>query len=470
MKHLSLTKILPHIGGTMVTGSTAIIIKKVVTKAKKIKDNTLYFHFDNEKTDWQRNVFNQSTVIVTDKPGSIRSSAGDATVVKVNDVYRAYWSFISYYRGLFDIPVVGITGTCGKTTTSEMIKAILSTKYKVISNYDGNNAWYLSLPYLLSINSSTKAAAFEMGVGKPGDIKYMCKHYRPQVGVLLNIGTYHLLGCKTQENYIKAKAELLEGLGFTGTLILNADEENTKKINLTPYKGKIIYFGVKNSAQFKGTKIKYVGKGMEFTLHHKTGNYQVYVPGLGEHNVYNALAAIAACYSLGIDISKAIQRLAVFRHVRKHMEISTGVNGCTIIDDTWNCTPLSMESGLSVLNHMRQSKKSIAVMGYMPQLGEAGKKEYDRIGKKVAQLNVDYLVLIGEEPRQIGISAINFGFDKSKVFYCSSADQLYNVLLPLTGPDVVILFKFPYKFRLSKDPTYIEFMNKIFNNTIKSDI
>lgn len=461
MEPLKLSKILRFIGGSVVKGTANVIIKKVVTRADRVKDNTLYFYFGNKKANWNKYRSDPSNVIVTETPARILTHTGNSTVVKVNDIEQAYWGFVQFYRGLFQIPVIGVTGTCGKTTTTEMIKTILAKKWKTRSTFDGNNIWYLSLPYLLGIDSQTEAAVFEMGVGKPGDLKYILKHYRPQIGVLLNIGTYHLLGCKTLDNYIKAKGELLEGLGNKGTVILNSDDRNISKLDLTKFKGDILYFGIKEPAHYKARDIRYTGEGMQFTLIHQNTAQPVYVPGYGRHNVYNALAAIAAACCTGITPEAAIAALASFHPVRQHMQIQPGVNGCKIIDDTWNCTPLSMESAINVLSDMGSVKTRVAVFGYMPQLGAAGNKEYHRIGEMAAAAGIDYLLTIGEAAAQIGQKAIETGFDRSKVFFCNSAAELHSALLPLTGQGAVILFKFPYKYRLSKDPSYREFMNSM---------
>lgn len=461
MKKMTLKNILPNLEVITVTGNQYSTIKHVVTKAEKVKDYTLFFNLKRQK-DFHLLRFNWSNVVMTDVPciGANLSSA--ATIVRVGDISRAYWDFVQYYRSLFNIPVIGITGTCGKTTTTEMVKTIISKDFRIHSTYDGNNAWYLSLPYLLGIDDRTQAAVFEMGVGGPGQLSYICKHYQPQVGVLLNIGTYHLLGCKTQENYIKAKAELFEGLGYKGTLILNSDDKYTGEIDLKPFNGQVIYFGINNNAAFKARNIKYSHEGMKFTLVYKNKKYPAYVPGYGEYNVYNALAAIAAAHSIGIDPDDSIGQLASFQPVRQHMQLRPGINGCTIIDDTWNCTPPSMESALKVLKQLGDSKKTVAVLGYMPQLGTAGHREYERIGEIAAGVGMDLLITVGDEAKTIGIKALKAGLSKRKVLFCRSAEQLYEILSPLTGPNTLLLFKFPYKYRLSKYPSYREFMTKIF--------
>lgn len=462
MKHLSLQEVLICTNGTLIKGSPNITVKRVVTKPANVKENTLLFFFRNKKVNWKVCCFPESSVIVTDKYETIIKYAGKASIVEVANINNAYWDFIKYYRGLFSIPVIGVTGTCGKTTTTEMIKAILTQKFRVHSNYDGNNIFYLSRAYLLGINDRTEAAVFEMGVGCPGHLDYMCKHYRPQVGLLLNIGTYHLEGCKTLENYIKAKAELIEGVDADGTLILNADDQYSKKIDISKYKGKIIYFGVAQNADFKAVNARYSDKGVRFTLSHQNNSYEVYIPGYGKHNVYNALAAIAGTYAVGVDIEESIKGLATFKHFRSHLQLRQGINECTIIDDTWNCTPPSIESAVQVLKDLSGPKSTVAVIGQMPCLGAAGYGEYERLGKIIAKTGIDYLITLGEETRSLGVAAIKEGFDKSNVFYCMSADQIFQALLPLMGPQTLILLKLPYHYRLRKNSSYRDLWKKIF--------
>lgn len=463
MKSLSLRDILMHVKGDIIQGNENLIIKNVVTKPNRLKNNTLLFHFTKRKIDWNLHIFNQSNVIVTGNPFDVKKYADkNVTIVKVNNINQAYWEFVHFYRNLFQIPVIGVTGTCGKTTTTEMINMILSKNYKVQSTFDGKNGLSQNLSYLLGIDDSIDAAVFELGVDSPGCIQFSCKYFQPQIGVLLNIGTYHLLHCKTLDNYIKAKAELLEGLAFKGTLILNSDDKNIKKIDLNCFKGKIIYFGFNDESQFQAKNIRYVKEGMKFNLHFQNETYQFYVPGYGEQNVYNTLAAIAASHAAGVDIKEASECLVSFKPVRRHLQFKSGINGCTVIDDTWNCNPPSMECALKVLKAMANSRKTIAVLGYMPQLGVTGYDEYSKIGEKVIEAGIGVIITIGDEAKQIGIEALQNGFDKNNVYFCKNATDLYEVLNTLLDKDTLVLFKFPYKYRLSKDASFKKFMKKIF--------
>ena len=231
-----------------------------------------------------------------------------------------------------------------------MLKHILSKEIPVQTSFSSKNEPRQSLPYLMGIDNETKAAVFELGLGNSGNIKHQCMIYQPTIGIITNIGVHHLDGCKDLDGYIKAKAEILEGIKPDGTLIINADDENTKKIPYTSFPGKVVTFGIANKADVRASKIQFVTKGMKFQVHIDKKTYQAYIPGYGEHQVYNVLAALAVINEMGMSIQKAILHLRTFEQMERHLQFSEGLNGSTIIDDTWTNNPTSVEAALKVLH------------------------------------------------------------------------------------------------------------------------
>ncbi|HJV16409.1 MAG TPA: UDP-N-acetylmuramoyl-tripeptide--D-alanyl-D-alanine ligase, partial [Bacillales bacterium] len=359
------------------------------------------------------------------------------------------------YRNLFQIPVIGVTGTCGKTTTKEMIKQILEEDFNVEATWASMNSMSVNLRYLLDIDDETEMAVYEMPVCYPGYLQVACRYFQPQVRILLNIGVHHLADCDTPEAYMKAKAEMVDGLDSDhGILILNADDENIKKVvNITPFQN-VIYFGKNEFSHFRAENIQYAEKGMNFNLKHNEQCYKVFIPGFGEHNVYNALAALAAVTSVGMDIETAIQRLVNFEHVEEHLEFKSGFNGCLVIDDTWNSSPLSMETGLQVLNDVSDQKFSIALLGYMPQLGEGvyAEQEYGKIGEKAVEYDLDLLFVVGKEAEKIGQRALEKGMDKNKVFFCETGAEIFKILKPYLNDQTIVLLKITH--RVMKRPSF----------------
>jgi UDP-N-acetylmuramoyl-tripeptide--D-alanyl-D-alanine ligase len=445
MKSIYLKETLTKIEGHVVSGNDNLLIKNAVTTHSGLNHNTMYFHLHKNKV--REEVFNQyqSIVAVTEDPECFQMLKQEVVIVHVKDIERAYWKFVDYYRSLFDIPIIGITGTSGKTTTKEMIKHLLSKKYKVQATFQSNNSIYMNLPYLLGINDHTEAAVFEMGVDWPGNLLNSCQYFKPQIRILLNIGVYHLVGCKTPEGYIKAKSEILHGMDQeSDILILNADDDNIKKIDVSPYKRKL-YFGFSEHADFKAKNVEKSENGTLFTLTYKNEDTQIFVPGLGTHNVYNALASLAAVIYAGIDFNEAVESLKTFKHLEKHMELRDGPNECIVLDDNWNNTPPSMESALKVLKEIGETKKKIAILGFMYNLGNSSyaREEYRKMGKVVVEAEVDYLFIIGDRPKEIGMKAIELGMDKSKVYFLQTGNEILKALNPLLSKDTVVLLKAP---------------------------
>ena len=190
---------------------------------------------------------------------------------------------------------------------------------------------------------------------------------------------------------------MLPGLGYTGTLLLNADDPNIKRIDVTPFHGKLFTFGLGDGADFQAKHIQGEPKraGMSFTLRYQHMNHPLFVPGYGQHNVYNALAAMATAYLLGVGIDKAGERLRSFQHLPGHVNVLQGVNGSVVIDDSWSSNPTSMRAALKVLDDLAEGRKKIAVLGKMAALGEFADEQYAQISQQLVEQNVDVLITRG---------------------------------------------------------------------------
>jgi UDP-N-acetylmuramoyl-tripeptide--D-alanyl-D-alanine ligase len=442
MKSLPLKTIIRQIGGKILSGADSAIINDIVIGMKNIKQNSLVFDVHCER--YVRHTIyatNCPCAIVTDKPENYTESLENITIIQVSNINAACWRFISFYRNLFDIPVIGVTGTCGKTTTKEMIKHILAQKYKVNATYKSYNAQFRHINYLMEIDDSTQAAVIEMGVAARGDLKLACRYFKPQTGVITNIGIDHLNAFGSLDAYIKGKTEFLEGLDNKGTLILNADDENIKKIDLSNYNGNIIYFGMSNRSDFKISNIKQTEDGVEFTLQYMNEVSSIHLPVYGEFNAYNAAAAIAAVQNLGFEVRESADTLADFHNVERHFEIKQGLNGSTLIDDTWSTNPTSVEAALKHLKALSNGKKTIAVLGKMSLLGKQSAYHHNKIGEKVAEMGIDQLVLIGDGAKVIGFGAIQNSMDMQNVHFCKNSDETCEVLKKLLDENTIVLVK-----------------------------
>lgn len=446
--------------GEVVKGSERWSVKHAIyyNRHDLTHSHSLMFVNKSETINWQEIDRKGPSLVISDKPSTeLKNALKNTTVIRVKSTVQAYWKFIEYYRGLFQIPVVALTGTCGKTTTKEMIKHIASKEWNVQASVSSKNEPRQSLPYLTGIDQQTKAAIFELGLGNTGNIKHQCMIYQPTIGIITNIGVHHLDGCKSLDGYIKAKAEIVEGITKGGTLIINGDDENIKKISLQKFKGKIITFGVHENSDYQAKNIQFTKDGMKFVLQVSNEKYNVFVPGYGEHQVYNALAAIAAAKEMGLSISNAISRLSTFKTMERHLEFSTGISGSTIVDDTWTNNPTSVEAALKVLDSLGKGKKVILILGDIKRLGKFEEKYHREIGTMVAKRNVHTLITIGKLAENIANQALKEG-TKAEVHMFNDVTSVLEVLKPKLDRDTIVLIKGPMSSK-----SMIEFANQLKN-------
>lgn len=439
MKTLTVRELLIVVGGTLVQGTDQITIRRVATRPSQLGYNTLLFDLPNRGHRIIRAT--PSSVVVTSHANRFRFINSRITLISVPNISKAYWRFVQSYRSLFSLPVIGVTGTCGKTTTKEMVAHILSGERKVHYTEKSSNSLQRNLGYLLGIDEKTEAAVFEMGVAAKNDLIHSCRYFQPQIGIITTIGVDHLQHCGTLGNYIREKAKIITGLQNKGTLIINGDDSNIKKIDLSGYMGKVIRFGTSDGMNYQAKNIRYATNGMEFTMHLGDNSYPVYVPGFGEHTVLNAMAAIAAAKTVGMDVQAAINRLRTFKHIEGHLQNSPGIKGSTVIDDTWSSNPTSAEAAIKVLKSVAEGKKTVAVLGKMGLLGKYTKQQHEQIGKIVVEQGIDVLITMDDVSKHIAFQALRMGMKPRNIYLCKHPERAYRILKRLLDDESVVLIK-----------------------------
>ncbi|HZH59744.1 MAG TPA: UDP-N-acetylmuramoyl-tripeptide--D-alanyl-D-alanine ligase [Metabacillus sp.] len=438
MKSLMLRKVGPLIGGVLIRGDADAMFTNIATENNhKFTKNTLVFY--RKKLKVPTNL--TSCIIVTDKKEVKAFFPESYTIVYVKNVRLAFYKFIHYYRKMFQIPVIGVTGTCGKTTTKEMIAHILSPEMNIVKTVLSQNGLSHNLKYLLQFDDQTDAAVIEMGVNSTGHIMHTARYFRPTIGLITTIGTDHLQGFKHHHEYFREKERMLKAVQPRGTIILNTDDQYSRKLRTNKFKGKLIYIGAAKFADYKIVKMKYHQDGMKYILANRGHVYVGFVPGFGKHNVYNAVFSIATANLLGIDINTAIDRLKTYKPVQRHLEVSAGINNSTIIDDTWNTNPTSIRAALEVLEHVSKGKKSIAVLGNIEELGAHSQKEHQKIGSLIVKHKIDYLITIGDQAREISTKARQLGMNPNCIYSVKHDDQLIKILMKHADENTIILIK-----------------------------
>ncbi|HZJ57379.1 MAG TPA: UDP-N-acetylmuramoyl-tripeptide--D-alanyl-D-alanine ligase [Clostridia bacterium] len=331
----------------------------------------------------------------------------DVAAIKVPDTLKALQDLASFQRSRFDIPVVAITGSNGKTTTKDMIGLVLSKGYSVLKT-QGNLNNEIGLPLtLLEMDDHHQVMVVEMGMNNLGEIHRLAEIARPTIAVITNIGVSHLQNLGTRENILKAKLEVSDFLGPKDWLLLNGDDEylGCKVKGITPM---VEYFGTREGADIRAQNINILGEvGVSYDLLIGSDLYPMKIPVPGKHNVYNSLAAVSVGNLLDIEIPEIQNALEGFRSGDMRLNILNTESGLKIIDDVYNASPDSMTASIEILKDVG-GKRKIAVLGDMLELGEYSKEGHLRVGKVVAQCGIDHLITVGQDSKFIGEGALDF--------------------------------------------------------------
>jgi len=357
-------EILKATKGKEVIGNEKSGIRNISTDTRIIRPGDLFIPLEGPNFDGKKFM-----------PEAIRKGAA---VLDVKDGLKALQDLAAYHRSKFKLPVIGVTGSVGKTTTKDMVASILSREKKTLKNEENiNNEIGVPLT-LLKLTSKHEAAVIEMAMQRPGEIEILARITHPTISVITNIGEAHLKFLKSRKNVAQAKAEIFKYLKKDNYAVINQDDEYFEhlKSKVKSQKSKIMTFGIIEKSDITPKELE-----------------GIKLPLPGEHNIYNALAAIAVARILGLKKASIKKGLESFRPSSKRMDIINLPDGTKIINDTYNANPQSMAAALRVLAALKGRK--IAVLGDMLELGRATSSAHEKIGNLARKLGIDVLVSIG---------------------------------------------------------------------------
>ena len=363
------------------------------------------------------------------------SESGGGPLLSVPSAVRALGDIARAYRRRFAIPVVAVVGSAGKTTTKEMLAAVLESRYRVLKTPANHNNEIGVPSALLRLNADHEAAVFELGARQVGDIAYLCSVVQPDIGVLLNIGTAHLEVFGTVERVAKAKGELLDYLdGESSVALVNADDCVIAGETMRT-KGRLLGFSLRQESHFCGEGLTLDQEGCgHFSLQHIS--FDLKVPG--RHNVYNALAAIAAGAQLGVPPAEAAIVLRDFEPVDSRSEILRK-NGICVINDSYNANPEAMVAALELLAGRAADGRRIAVIGDMLELGDSAPRLHAEVGERAAALGLDALWATGPQAEHAVRAASERGLADTRHF--SERDALAAHAASAVRPGDTVLLK-----------------------------
>jgi UDP-N-acetylmuramoyl-tripeptide--D-alanyl-D-alanine ligase len=338
-------------------------------------------------------------------------------LISVDNTEKALIKLAKWYRAQFTLPVVGITGSCGKTTVKEMISQILERvgpTLKTKGNY--NNEIGLPLT-ILSLKPHHQFAVIEMGARHIGDIRVLSDIAQPTLSVVTLIAPAHIEIFKSIENIAKTKGEIYHGLPKTGFAIVNRDEPYSDYFIHSCINAKLVTFSLASGTDYFATDIQLAPMNSAFILHTPFGHIQVKLPIPGMHNISNALAAASLAGSLGVKLEVIQAGLEHFSTITGRMQIKTHASGAVIIDDTYNANPRSLTAAMEVLANY--PGKKCLVLGDMGELGDEAAKMHFEMGEKAKALGIEYLFTVGKLSEQatkaFGVGALHFNSQASVI-------------------------------------------------------
>ena len=414
-------EVLKATGGMLLQGKENASFQSISTDSRTITEGELFIalrgpHFDGHQFAQEALKKKAGGVVIEeDKVRDVRWNGYKLKVViVVKDTLRALGDLARERRRKYQTPVVGLTGSNGKTTTKDMISGCLETSFPILKT-EGNLNNLIGLPLtLLKLTERERVVVLEMGMNVPGEIRRLTEIAEPDVGLITNIEKVHLEGMGSLERIKEEKGELFRRMRKDGTILVNQDDPRVIE-QASEFSGQKITFGIEHPADVMAKEIRLRGaEGTSFTLVMEGEVTEIALPLLGRHFVPNALSAIAVASLFGIDLEKAKKALEHFRPSPMRMETVRLKDGVMLINDTYNANPKSMELALEILSEMKGKGKAIAVLGDMLEMGDYSVEVHQRLGEKIGELSIDFLLALGEEAPVVIESAIRHGLDPKK--------------------------------------------------------
>lgn len=434
-------ELIEAVGGKLLWGTPERVFVGVTTDSRKVAQDNLFIPLVGEKFDGHDYIdlcFRAgATVCLTEK---LITQVKDATAILVNDTAKALRDIATWHRNKYNIPVVGITGSVGKTSTKDIIACVLAQKYEVLKT-QGNFNNEIGLPLtLLNLSDTHEVAVIEMGMSGFGEISRLSAIAQPQIAVITNIGVSHIEKLCSQQGILKAKLEILEGLKAGGLVILNGDDSLLREL-----KGKLsyktVYFGMNSDFDYAAQDYESLGEtGTRFNIKLGAQTYKVAIPVPGIHNVYNTLAAIAVGIEMNIPINVIIDGIAKYKPGNMRQSI-IAYQGIKIINDAYNASPQSMKASVNVLEELSSNTRGIAILGDMLELGDMSKELHYSVGSFIVDKKIDILITVGNTSKNIMQAVADSDNQKIKLQHFDNNEEALKYILSIIKKEDFILIK-----------------------------
>lgn len=427
---LTLEEVKRITGGTVRCRELNTIIKGVSTDTRTIKSGELFIALKGNNFDGHnfiKDAFRKGAVAVIAKKG-FKQRMADGIVIRVNDTLKALGDIAKFWRSKFNVKVVDITGSNGKTTTKELIAGVLSQKFNVLAT-EGNLNNLIGVPQMIfKLSDEHEFAVFELGTSRFGEIARLSEITAPSIGVITCIAPAHIEFFKSLQGVLREKIQLGRYLKDDGLLIYNGDDkilsEGVKKLKCNK-----LSFGFNRDCMVRCTGIISLGEnGSEFCIRSAGVENSFKLRLIGRQNILNALPAIACGIYAGVEVEKIREGLMNVSPLKGRWLKIKGHGGSIIIDDTYNANPASLITGIEEVIQIYGDRRITLVIGDMLELGRSSRRLHKEAGEKISSMNIYRLFTIGELARDIATGAKAKGFPADKIYITESKEEVVREL------------------------------------------
>lgn len=429
MEHITVKQIVEATGGRLLCGSEDQVLRHLSIDSRTMRGDDLFVPLIGEKADAHRFIEGAFAAGAAAALTARHEEMSDGRPwIRVEDTKLALQAIGAYYRKRLKLPLVGITGSVGKTTTREMVAAALSglRVFKTPANHNSQ----VGVPITLSdISAKDEIGILELGMSEPGELTIIARIAQVDAAVITNIGVTHIEQLGTQENIFHEKMTIQDGLKAGGTLYLNGDDEWLQKVKAKSG-CETVYYGTGAGCQYRAEEIRIEHGYPVFTADCRGKKIPVQLSVMGRHNILNAMAALAVADQYGVSLDDAAKALSEFNGFKNRQQVHH-VNGIMVIDDTYNASPVSMKAGIEVLSSIEAGGRKIAVLADMKELGAQAPEFHREVGRHLAEYPTDILFTLGDLAKVIAAGWEESG--GSGEIYCFGDGEREQLITALKG-------------------------------------
>ncbi len=468
---IQVKEIIEACGGRLLRGKADQEVRAISLDSRQMEGRDLFVPLTGEKVDSHRFICQAlskgAAAVITSAHGDAqaverelalfvenggdRSAIEDCAWIGVKDTRAALQALGTWRRSRLSIPVVGITGSVGKTTTREMIALALEAGLKVFRTPGTFNS-QVGVPITIcAVPKEAQIAVIELGMSEPGEMERIARVAQADCAVVTNIGVAHINQLGSRERIMEEKLKIQEGMNPEGVLFLNGDDDLLREASAKDGR-RTVYFGMGEQCEYRAEDVSLEDGRPVFTAVCKTQKIPMKLKVLGLHMVSNAMAALAVADFYGVDLKKAASCLEQFEGCKGRQQIYE-IHGMTVIDDSYNASPASMIAGLQALDSLKQGARKVAILADMKELGPEEVRFHREIGYYIAAHPIDRVVLLGELAREIGRGILEKG-GNTTVEFMENLEQVEEFLSREAREGDCILFKGSNSMKLGEAVAY----------------